>query len=102
LRTFWPLNRNGLPSIRPLSLAKAMTEPEAARPPTSTVSTMATAEKVTTPSARTYSAQPTSIEARPPEPLSSATISGISVICTRRAAIAPIAVPTTRPTRIQV
>jgi hypothetical protein len=96
------LNRNGLPSIRPLSLAKAMTEPDAARPPISTVSTMATAEKVTTPSARHVLGPADEHRREPPEPLSSATISGIPVICTRRAAMAPIAPPTTRPTTIQV
>ena len=36
----------------------------------------------------------------PPKPLNSATISGIAVICTRRAAAAPIAPPTAKPIRI--
>jgi hypothetical protein len=51
---------------------------------------------------RSYSAQPTSRDARPPKPLSSATISGIAVIFTQYAQESPIAVPATRPTTIQV
>ena len=42
----------------------------------------------------------TRVEAKPPEPLNSATISGIEVISTRVAAMAPIALPMTRPSRI--
>jgi len=38
--------------------------------------------------------------APPPTPLNSATICGIAVMCTRRAAGIPIAVPSTSPTTI--
>jgi len=39
----------------------------------------------------------TRTEARPPNPLSSATICGIAVICTFSASTAPMALPTARP-----
>ena len=49
---------------------------------------------------RLPTAQPTSNEARPPQPLSSATISGIAVILMSRAQATPTPVPITRPTTI--
>ena len=46
---------------------------------------------------RQYSAIATTADAKPPEPLNSATISGMPVIGTRLAAIRPISPPTTKP-----
>ena len=45
-------------------------------------------------------AQPTARLARPPKPLNSATISGIFVMATMRAASTPITVPITTPSAI--
>jgi len=44
----------------------------------------------------------TSTEAPPPKPLNSATISGMAVICTRRATIAPISPPSATPAMMMV
>ena len=96
------MNWMGLPVMRSASLAQAIMEPVNATAPTSTAKKMAM--EVTTPGLGwwMYSAQPTSIEARPPEPLNSATISGIWVIFTTAAVHQPMAPPTTRPTMIQM
>jgi hypothetical protein len=51
---------------------------------------------------RKMAAKPTKSEARPPKPLKSATISGIAVIATMRAAIAPTTEPITTPSRIHL
>ena len=45
-------------------------------------------------------AQPTNKLAIPPKPLNSATISGMAVICTKRAARPPIIAPTRKPITI--
>ena len=49
---------------------------------------------------RRYSRLETMAAAPPPDPLKSATICGIAVIATRRAAMVPITPPTTTPARI--
>ena len=68
-------------------------------PPIRMASRIVTAVNVVVPAAKRV-AHPTSKLAAPPEPLNSATISGMLVMATRRAEVAPMMVPTTTPTII--
>ena len=72
--------------------------PVKVRPPIRIDRTMVTREKVD--DVGLSAAQPTSSEAMPPKPLNSATISGIEVILTSRAAAAPITPPAAKPITI--
>ena len=59
-----------------------------------------TSVKVPTSGLKAKAAQPTSKLAMPPNPLNRATISGILVICTIRAAVPPMMPPITMPMAI--
>ena len=81
------------------SLPQARMLPDSVTPPISTDSVTVMAVKV---ELSPYSAaHPTSRLAAPPVPLKSATISGMEVIATSRAAKAPITAPTSIATAIQ-
>ena len=80
------------------NLPYATSEPVRVTPPIRIDNTIVTSVKV--PESGDSAAQPTSSDAAPPRPLKSATISGMDVIATARAAIAPIAPPTTIPAAI--
>ena len=101
-----------MPVTFPLSFRKATTLPVKVTPPMSTERMMVTAEVawrtwagVLLIPGSTRSSQNTEratrVDAPPPKPLKRATISGIEVIATFTAAMAPMRLPTTTPTRIQ-
>ncbi len=106
LTTCWPVNCKARPVIFSDSLPKATSEPVKVTPPISAARKMVMATKapggVDSPSLRRWcsSPQPTSRLARPPKPLSSATISGIEVILTLSASGAPMPAPMARPIAI--
>ena len=75
-----------------------MSEPVRVTPPIKIDNTIVIRVKV--PESGESAAQPTNSDAAPPKPLNSATISGIAVIATARAAMAPMAPPTTIPAAI--
>ena len=83
-----------------LSLPKAMRLPVNVSPPMRMDRKMVTTVKVET-VPECSAAQPTNRLAIPPKPLNMATISGIAVMATRRAASAPITPPVTSPRAIQ-
>jgi hypothetical protein len=101
-----PGKEMGLPVIQPLSLPLAMMLPEKVTVPMRIESAMVTA--VTAPNPYTSplaywasSAPDTSAEASPPNPLNTATSSGMAVISTVRASATPISPPRASPPRIR-
>ena len=91
-----PGTRIGRPVISSCSFAKVISEPVKLTLPTMAVNATAIAAAVeSTLCRRTYSSSATNIAAPPPTPLNSATICGIAVILTTRAAGIARAVPTT-------
>ena len=100
----WPGTWIGRPGISSCSLPKAMFEPQKEIEPMMAASRIgiSVSSSGLPPAARSsrYSAQEISATAPPPTPLNSATICGIAVIFTWRAAGTPTAVPTTRPRAI--
>ena len=105
-----PAYTSGAPPRRPESLPKAIRLPVRVMEPMVLPNTMATnftasamsSTGVSSRSARasSSSAPATSAEAAPPKPFSSATISGMAVICTRVAASTPMDAPIIAPAKI--
>ena len=95
----------GRPPISSCSFANAIIEPENEIEPISAERTseieMSRCRSPESGASRWNSAHETSAAAPPPTPLNSATICGIAVIFTRRAATAPNAPPITIATIIQ-
>jgi hypothetical protein len=85
--------------MAPMMMDSAMVTADAA-PPVTSAATVCSAVPTSTTSAHTTE-RATSAELAPPRPLRSATSSGISVISTRLAMMAPIRLPATRPPTIQ-
>ena len=112
----WPANTIAAEFMISDSLPYAIREPEVVTPPiridrmtvtstkldgstpTAGASAPPMSEPISRPSSSYSAAQPTSSDAAPPEPLKSATISGMDVIATMRAAAAPISVPSSMAT----
>ena len=82
------------------SLPQAMMEPDAVTPPIRMDRNATNAVKAATSCCPCSAAQPTSRLAAPPEPLKSATSSGMEVMATRRDATTPITAPTMAPAAI--
>ena len=95
-----PAKTNARLAITSASLPQAMTEPDAVTPPIRMDRNATNAVNVATSCWPWSAAQPTSRLAAPPEPLKSATISGMEVMPTRRATTAPITAPTMAPAAI--
>ena len=93
----------GLPEMSSCSLPKATLEPQKEIEPTIAAKTsgMPTSSSVRSPPRSRNSAHAISAIAPPPTPLNSATICGIAVIFTLRAAGTPIAVPITMPSAMR-
>ena len=102
LMTCWTGSWIGLPGRISCSLPNAMFEPQKETEPTMAAKRIGTAvSSGRAPLAWRNSAQAISATAPPPTPLKSATIWGIAVIFTLRAAGTPITVPTTTPSTIR-
>lgn len=100
LITFKPGKVIALPEINPLSLPKAIKLPVKVSAPIKILSPMVTRpvlSKLEISAVRENSPQATKAEAPPPKPLKMATISGMAVIATFLAAMAPIKLPITKP-----
>ena len=102
----WPGKSQGspsrkLPSLVSRSLAKATMLPEKVSPPIRTANKMVTPRNQSDTGWEKYSAVPTSRLATPPKPLKRATISGIAVMATRRAATMPTIAPSATPAASQ-
>jgi hypothetical protein len=91
----------GLPVTTPESLLYAIRLPVKVIPPITTVRYIGI-KILKLESETRYSEEPTRRLAIPPNPLKIATISGIAVIFTLKAAVAPITVPKVMPIKIHV
>ncbi len=102
----WPLKTTGALRILPESLPKAMTDPEKVIAPmkvpmnSSALCSPVSGECNPIASGLFTAATAMKTAARPTSECIAATSSGICVICTRRATIAPMTPPTTMPPRI--
>ena len=98
-----PGSFSGLPEMSSCSLPKAMFEPQKEIDPTIAANTsgMPTSRSVRSPPCSRNSAHAISAIAPPPTPLNRATICGIAVIFTLRAAGTPMTVPITIPSAIR-
>ena len=102
----WPAKTTGALLMRPDSLPNAITEPENVIAPMNVPMKSSSLLPIGMGSARPSAvglltaAIAMRTAARPTSECIAATSSGICVICTRRATTAPIAPPTTMPTRI--
>jgi len=105
LRKAWPGSRTGAELIVPESFPQAITLPVVVRPPIRTEATTVVRENTASVASPATALpctadHPTRRDAAPPDPLKSATISGIAVIWTRRAATAPMSDPRATPPTI--